>query len=986
MFRTATAALAALLISTTLGFAQYTRSYMNTYNNSNVYPNNVGAVTPTIVNTDIGNVITSAGMLADSNNWTGSNIFSALPNLNCTGFLYGNGSGSQASCSKTSPSTSAFVSNAPGATTATSDANRFSYVINAKSDFGATGNAVSFSDGTITSGTNVFTSASATFTIADVGKTIIIDYAGAALAPLVTTISGYTSAHTVTLAANASTTIPFSNLWAANVVTAQSGGGSYAPNDVLTLSGGTSTVAATATVTSTAAAAATQVSNGSGGITASGSTTGICYVQGTTGSGPQKFVLSVNLSSGAIGSINGFILQGDYTTNPTNLSAEPVVPFQNCTGLSGATVSLTMGALSVIPAARGTYSVFPTSPVSTTDSGSGTGATLSAQVTTAGVYIYGTDDTTALTNALNASNTSNAAGVNSCVFIPAGVYIVSSPLPTFTGNGCVQGQGQQKTWIIASPSLNGDVFSWSEAWQKNNVETNYGGGLIAVSTNLAGPQISYLSIQGDRGTAYTQNALELYDRNDFANFHDIFIQGMTGNCLSGGKTKNTTQGLVRESNFYNIKCWWSGAASSPTIVFDSNGTTDSTNTDSFTSIDVYANFGSGFVIRSNSTSVNTSGFRIVGLRVEGIEYLPSVVNVDLFQVGDPSEAGGVNNIFCYECIFLDPYIGQYAIRVEATSSTYAPYNIDLRGSIGGGGKPHGTGLYVNYGRQNSFFFQSIYTYGTNIAFSNNAGTQNVVYGPARSEQAWTYSIGSGGAPVSYVTTTGNPQTGTGYVSYGLGDGSNWGGNTPGNGAVALGINNGTAYNIASGNYSAVVGGTSNVVTGVNSGAVAGKNVTDRGLYGVRCHASGSLTDAAGDANMCEQVLRCQAAATNASTCQLTADNSAAGAANILNIPAAAAYAVQMDCVALSRATPANNENWSTIVGLEARSAAAATTSWAGSVTTAAAATRSNGTVTGSTLAVAADTTNGGLTITFASPTTNSALWDATCYARTHQVQ
>ncbi len=60
----------------------------------------------------------------------------------------------------------------------------------------------------ITSGTNVLTtSGSFTFSSADVGKSIWVPGAGVASAGLSTTISGFTNSTTVTLAANASTTI-----------------------------------------------------------------------------------------------------------------------------------------------------------------------------------------------------------------------------------------------------------------------------------------------------------------------------------------------------------------------------------------------------------------------------------------------------------------------------------------------------------------------------------------------------------------------------------------------------------------------------------------------------------------------------------------------------------------------------------------------------------------------------------------------------------
>lgn len=74
--------------------------------------------------------------------------------------------------------------------------------------YGAKGNTVFGSaDGAITSGQALFTNTSVVFTAADVGKVINVAGAGAAGAILATTIASFNSAHSVNLAANASTTV-----------------------------------------------------------------------------------------------------------------------------------------------------------------------------------------------------------------------------------------------------------------------------------------------------------------------------------------------------------------------------------------------------------------------------------------------------------------------------------------------------------------------------------------------------------------------------------------------------------------------------------------------------------------------------------------------------------------------------------------------------------------------------------------------------------
>ncbi len=73
--------------------------------------------------------------------------------------------------------------------------------------YGALGDWRQVADAAMTSGSAVLTSSTAAFTAGDVGKWVSVQGAGAAGIDLVTTISAYTSATQVTLAASASTTV-----------------------------------------------------------------------------------------------------------------------------------------------------------------------------------------------------------------------------------------------------------------------------------------------------------------------------------------------------------------------------------------------------------------------------------------------------------------------------------------------------------------------------------------------------------------------------------------------------------------------------------------------------------------------------------------------------------------------------------------------------------------------------------------------------------
>lgn len=151
----------------------------------------------------------------------------------------------------------------------------------------------------------------------------------------------------------------------------------YAPGDTVTLGGGTLLAAGgiptpahtELTVTDTQLVSATIVAAGTGG------TPGSAQVIGTTGTGTM-FILDVTINgSGHISSIDDINAAGDYTVNPTDLTDEPVAD-NSSSGITGASVSVVMGALLAEIAVAGAYATPPANPVSqASSSGSGTGAT-----------------------------------------------------------------------------------------------------------------------------------------------------------------------------------------------------------------------------------------------------------------------------------------------------------------------------------------------------------------------------------------------------------------------------------------------------------------------------------------------------------------------------------------------------------------------------------------------------------------------------------
>lgn len=147
---------------------------------------------------------------------------------------------------------------------------------------------------------------------------------------------------------------------AVDIFSPQSGSGSYAPADVLTVVGGTGT-APTFTVTNTQVMSAVVASGGADG------TPGPVVVTGTTGTGTKFTATGTINGDGELEGDLSVTLAGDYTVNPTSLSAEPVTGGS----LTGATVTLVMGVLQVSLTTPGAMMTIPEDPVATTVAPSG---------------------------------------------------------------------------------------------------------------------------------------------------------------------------------------------------------------------------------------------------------------------------------------------------------------------------------------------------------------------------------------------------------------------------------------------------------------------------------------------------------------------------------------------------------------------------------------------------------------------------------------
>lgn len=321
---------------------------------------------------------------------------------------------------------STLTSIALGSTTARTFSSREADVINVK-DYGAVGNAVNLTDATISASGTTLTSNSATFTTGDVGKYIWLAGSGTSGALQEGTITGFNAAHSVAVSFTAVNATPWSEATAALVATVQSGAGSYAPNDTLTVSGGAGVITAPVfTISTTQVASATVNAGGTGG------TNGACTVTGTTGIG-VKFQASGTVTANALSGALTIAVVGNYTVNPTSLAAEPVT---GCS-LTGATLTLKVGPLYVAGTTFGQIGTLPANPVATTTSGSGTGATLILLGTQVGGFAtYGTDDTAHIAAAAAAIPATGAT-----LLFPSGAnYLMSGPV-TLPSNTYALGTG-----------------------------------------------------------------------------------------------------------------------------------------------------------------------------------------------------------------------------------------------------------------------------------------------------------------------------------------------------------------------------------------------------------------------------------------------------------------------------------------------------------------------------------------------------------------
>ncbi len=652
----------------------------------------------------------------------------------------------------------------------------------------------------------------------------------------------------------------------------------------------------------------------------------------------------------------------------------------------------------------------------------------SAVTTVSGAtYTYGADDSAAFAAAINAANSSAAAGKPFCLSLPQGDYFINgTPLPAFQQNtgGGLCGAGAWKTIVTLGPSYAGDLFSWSDSWAAG--VSNASGTQVIAATKY-GVRVRGLTIIGNNAAPAPQNAFMFYDHDDFVSMDDIDIDNLNGRGIDAGAMKNDTAAYLRESHFSNVRLSNSGNATSPSFEITSQCSAscagqDASNTIDIHDIDIYGSRGAGFVLRNAMpTGGGTErGIHIARLRVEGTENNPYGVAADLVQVGDAAMAGAIAGIECLDCYLISPYTNYWAVDIEgqsaaATNGVYFAGNVTA-GAGGGGAVKIGAGKNIDIEA-----VEGLSSVATNVTVASSATVASpIIINGNGAEPFWTYAID---ATTAGIITNGHGVQGVGsaspYVSAWIANGASYiEGNAHGANSVdwsvartvltqvASGLGSvigGGQQNTASGQYSIVPGGqqntaagyaafalgTANSVTGTGGGAIGyvnnssgpyslalGLEANDRGRAGNKCFSGGQL-NVSGDAQECVIVLR---ASGSGSAFRLTSDGAVASAFNCVNMPASGAFNLRVDVVAIDHTTPANSISWSSWNGLMQKGSGSAVVSMASTPTP-----LSTGTTTGAALGATADATYNCLNLSF-TPPTGTDTWDAVARVQTVEVQ
>jgi Pectate lyase superfamily protein len=352
-----------------------------------------------------------------------------------------------------------------------------------------------------------------------------------------------------------------------------------------------------------------------------------------------------------------------------------------------------------------------------------------------------TDDTAAFAACINQTNSLYSSGIDSVVIsIPEGqFYINGSTLPTFTCAGAIVGQGVSKSMIKVGTSYTGDVFSWSDAWLANSMSTD--NTISTPSTWKAGPIAKDFMIYGNRSSTHQVNGLCFYDHTEHAYIQNVNCHYLPGRALYFGASKNDTNSYFRESHIRDFRSFHSGATGIPVVEFTSSGTDDACNAVVIDGCDIYAPYGTGFLLNNNCTTAGIRDLRINKLRVEGYESNPHKVAADLVQIGTSSSTGEIWDILFCQVTLLNQYVNYAALRFDSLNENTQPYFITLHQGYIGGGTAAGYGLIINSGAYLSLQFLDLHALQTCLTVGPSPKTgANIIVDGGGTEAGWTTSI------------------------------------------------------------------------------------------------------------------------------------------------------------------------------------------------------------------------------------------------------
>jgi hypothetical protein len=300
------------------------------------------------------------------------------------------------------------------------------------------------------------------------------------------------------------------------------------------------------------------------------------------------------------------------------------------------------------------------------------------------------DDSKPLSSCLSRLQDELNKGRPATLLIPSGIYLISGnsgPMPTIRGRGgAIVGDGPHQSYIKLDKSYGGDLFSWSEAWIGNN----FGPSSYDIFKDASGPTIVGIQITGTIDSKSPQNGIAFYDRNDHVLVRDVEISYLAGRCLSFGQVRYAVVAFTRESSFFNVKCWKTGARTSSAVEISSVTAehSDATNELDFYKLAVLGSGGSGIAVRNPNKFSATRRLRFFGIRIENVDG-------DGLTFGEQSDNGQIAEIAMFDLTIVQAKGA--AIRFTGSAQAPAPYQISIvGGSLGPGNR---VGISIEKGRE-----------------------------------------------------------------------------------------------------------------------------------------------------------------------------------------------------------------------------------------------------------------------------------------------